>query len=507
MILLGLDGCDFRILDPLLSKNRLPFLSSLLARGARAVLKSTIPANTVPSFNSIFTGVTPGNHGIIDFQIRENGRIKLQSSRDRGVPTLWSILSALGKRVIVVNEPVTFPPEQLVNGIMITGFATPPRNRNFIHPAELRDEVDAASGGYVPELDDLNDVFALGKANGVKTITDFAVKNYKAAMYLARRYPWDLLSVIFTSTDRLQHFCMDDMDIIQSHYELLDSMMADICGLDAEANVIVVSDHGFEPLVSLFFVNKWLGDRGLALFEGGAVSKTLVRTGLTSKRLASLTKRLGLYRFLVRNLPSSFRQKIPDAKVSSKIDEKRSAVFLKSTNGGLYFKDRSTVSSVGRGLGEYTNPRGKPICAVLGREEVWRGKFSYRAPDLALVPSPGWELSARTSTVDALPPIARGDKRTGTHSPDGVFIAAGANFAHASLERPLQTWDITPLILALLGIQRPEYMEGTVPREILRGMGGPEVPVTAPQQVAVTPELTEDEERTLEERLRSLGYT
>jgi predicted AlkP superfamily phosphohydrolase/phosphomutase len=77
---------------------------------------------------SFATGVNPGRHGIFDFvrRLAGNYRLCLITSRDVKMPTLWRMLSDAGKRVAVINVPMTYPAEA-VNGVMITGLGTPDR--------------------------------------------------------------------------------------------------------------------------------------------------------------------------------------------------------------------------------------------------------------------------------------------------------------------------------------------------------------------------------------------
>jgi predicted AlkP superfamily phosphohydrolase/phosphomutase len=42
----------------------------------------------------------------------------------KGGKAIWNILSEYGKQVLVVNVPMTYPPEP-VNGIMVSGYASP----------------------------------------------------------------------------------------------------------------------------------------------------------------------------------------------------------------------------------------------------------------------------------------------------------------------------------------------------------------------------------------------
>ena len=47
-LLIGLDGATFTLLDPLMDQGVMPFLKSFLAGGARAALRTIVPALTPP---------------------------------------------------------------------------------------------------------------------------------------------------------------------------------------------------------------------------------------------------------------------------------------------------------------------------------------------------------------------------------------------------------------------------------------------------------------------------
>src|SRR2546429_5226323 len=72
VLVIGWDGADWRILDPLMEAGALPNLAALIGRGARAVLTSTIPTHSWAAWPSFLTGVDPVDHGVYD--ILENRR-------------------------------------------------------------------------------------------------------------------------------------------------------------------------------------------------------------------------------------------------------------------------------------------------------------------------------------------------------------------------------------------------------------------------------------------------
>ena len=66
VLLIGWDGADWRILDPLIERGVLPNLAALVRRGGRAVLTSTIPTHSWTAWPSFLTGLDPDGHGIYD---------------------------------------------------------------------------------------------------------------------------------------------------------------------------------------------------------------------------------------------------------------------------------------------------------------------------------------------------------------------------------------------------------------------------------------------------------
>src|SRR5574341_1564863 len=150
VILLGIDGGTWRLIDRFIEEGVMPNFSYLLQKGARGTLISTVPALTLPAWTSIFTGVNPGKHGITDFLIRLNGKFELATSNYRQSESLWKIVGRSGLRSIVVNDPTTYPPEK-IDGIMTTGLLTPPYS-NYANPPEIAQQINNLVGGYEPDL-------------------------------------------------------------------------------------------------------------------------------------------------------------------------------------------------------------------------------------------------------------------------------------------------------------------------------------------------------------------
>jgi predicted AlkP superfamily phosphohydrolase/phosphomutase len=127
VIVIGLDGFEPKIAEPLLEGGALPHLAQLRRRGGYARIATTYPAQTPVAWSTFATGMNPGGHGIFDF-IRRDPRTYLPDySLNRfeqtasylppkavnlrhGTP-LWELLSAAGISSTILRCPCTFPPD------------------------------------------------------------------------------------------------------------------------------------------------------------------------------------------------------------------------------------------------------------------------------------------------------------------------------------------------------------------------------------------------------------
>ena len=111
----------------------LPNLASLIARGGRAVLKSTLPTHSWTAWPSFLTGVDPGRHGVFDILEGRGGEeqfpVTYRSIKER---TFLDDLTAAGVETLMVNVPLTFPPPA-DQGKLVAGGVLP-KWRAFTHP-------------------------------------------------------------------------------------------------------------------------------------------------------------------------------------------------------------------------------------------------------------------------------------------------------------------------------------------------------------------------------------
>jgi predicted AlkP superfamily phosphohydrolase/phosphomutase len=140
VIVIGLDGFDPKVVEPMLDARVLPNLARLRAEGGYSRLRTTYPALTPVAWSTFATGTNPGGHGIFDF-IRRDPRTYLPDfslnrheqrraylppkavNLRRGTP-VWELLSQAGIPSTIVRCPCTYPPGNIY-GRMLAGMGVP----------------------------------------------------------------------------------------------------------------------------------------------------------------------------------------------------------------------------------------------------------------------------------------------------------------------------------------------------------------------------------------------
>lgn len=140
VIVIGLDGLEPKIVEPMLAAGELPNLARLRAQGGFTRLRTTFPAQTPVAWSTFSTGTNPGGHGIFDF-IRRDPKTYLpdlalnryeqksaflppKAVNLRGGTPFWMLLSKAGIPSVIVRCPCTYPPDD-VKGRMLAGMGVP----------------------------------------------------------------------------------------------------------------------------------------------------------------------------------------------------------------------------------------------------------------------------------------------------------------------------------------------------------------------------------------------
>ena len=198
LVVLGIDA-----LDPcLIEKWRadLPNISRIMDTGVFRRLESTKPPDSIPAWVTIFTGMHPWQHGIVDTMdyLDFKGGSDLDTSALVG-KTFWDRASAAGKRVCVINPLLAYPVWSL-NGIMVNGPV-------FITGEVQAQPPDILERYAIPELGGMTDFPRKSDLPDFIKRTEFVTRDLaRFGLELLELEEWDLFFLSFLTLDRVMHF-------------------------------------------------------------------------------------------------------------------------------------------------------------------------------------------------------------------------------------------------------------------------------------------------------------
>lgn len=441
VLLIGFDGASFDKIKSFAAKGELPNFAKFIENGCTGIMMSTIPPVSAPAWASLITGMNPGKHGIFFF-LTPDEHVVL-SDRIAG-KALWDIVGNSGRRVIVVNIPMTYPPYP-VNGVMISGFPCP-SNTLSVYPKRLTNKLNEAVPGYMVDAPH-NGYVGMNKHEFFNELCDVAEKRLDMTLFLMKEYKWDLCVVVFTSLDRVQHvFWCDDPGYLLRYYRILDSVLGRLDHKN-DGVTFVVSDHGFEASSISFGINNWLQKQGFLKRKGALSKKKTFRVVTTLKQvIPSRIKKL---------MPSDVRKKVR----SPQIEYSRTLAY--SPFPSAIISQSSCKEQIKKMLYELDF-----VEKVYEKEEIYKGEHLKDAPDLLLALKDGYESKAWANDVIEVvkKPPSNKTSKTGTHqgllAQKAVFMAKGKNIRKSRIS--LEIVDVAPTILKIMQILIPPVMDGKV---------------------------------------------
>jgi predicted AlkP superfamily phosphohydrolase/phosphomutase len=503
-VIFGVDGLTFRVLHPLIEQGMLPHFRKISREGCEAILESKYPPLTPPGWMSLSTGLKPACHGVYDFWTYED-HMEVGKPRQahvlthrKGGKAIWNILSEYGKEVLVINVPVTYPPEP-VNGIMVSGYTAPGAHVDFTYPSTFKDELYRAVPGYQIDLDvafreQLN---VTGKvellADAVLHMTE---ERIKLITYLLREKSWDFCYLAFMGADRLQHPFWEEVSGLHPHtnayFALLDELLGHILSLlDAGDSLFIVSDHGFCGHSSYFDINEYLYSKGLLVFKSDAVQRHRQQVK-RSVQLRRLVSQLGLRspaRKLKRRLKtlglwgrSNFAPDGLDQPGLEDIDWERTLAFVPSLSGmpggfaDIFLHPSITedqIADLCDDLKRQVNPKnGKPLIDAIYTNEVYgTGPFALHEPHLLLLPQEGVTFRVEPGNEYLWEDLG---KSFGSHHKDGVLYAYGTQFKSGFKAPNAEIYDLVPTLLRAMDLPFPHTFDGRVLDELFMERQPPE---------------------------------
>ena len=112
VMVLGLDGATWDILEPLAAEGLLPNLARLRKAGASGELGSVFPPLSPVAWTGVMTGKNSGKHGVFEFLEHDHDPLsgRVNSSRAIRSDLVWEIAARHGKKTIAGGVPMSYPP-------------------------------------------------------------------------------------------------------------------------------------------------------------------------------------------------------------------------------------------------------------------------------------------------------------------------------------------------------------------------------------------------------------
>lgn len=541
VFLLGLDGATWQLLDVLIERGVMPNLKNLVDRGASGVLNSTIPYVTPVAWSSLLTGTRPSKHCIFGYNVIENREgmvIWLLANRTKmRAPTVMDMYGQLGRRVISLNMPMTYPPRE-EDGIIATGMMTPSSESRFFYPLDLMDELRAQGIDYRIDIrlegedqgtleERLATYLADDAAAFFEDLRSVSEAREKAVLYLMANKEWDLFQVNFISMDRIQHYLWREVmsegpsvvkERAYEHYAYVDSIIGRIVEeLEGRATIVMASDHGFGDYEGNFYPAVWLKKLGYYAEVGDRQTPGLF--------IKSILKKLGLSKKLLRVLERSDKSLAKKLIYigTSKVDWKHTKAYAYVTNGiRINVRGRDQFGTVNPGeeleafkrdlkrkLMDLRNDKGDRIMKdVHFIEDLYGVPELEEAPDLFFEFTDEHFHTAYYTVTKAPRHIDKGYTwRQGDHRRDGMFLIAGEGVVPGKrIKADIE--DILPTIFFVQDLPPSDEFDGKVLREVFTpDYAASRKPPPGRSYEAGSMEAPEEEDgEEVMDRLKGLGY-
>jgi predicted AlkP superfamily phosphohydrolase/phosphomutase len=487
LLIIGIDSLDPEVI--LRERNHLPVLSGLMDVSPTFRASSVFPADTIPAWVSIYTGLLPANHGIsyaFDlFDPDRKGLAGIDSSRFRG-STFWDRIGIEGLRSVIIH-PMLIYPGWPINGIMVCR-SPMVRRLNWIetesdlttYPTDTRERYAIPErprsiwGGYPGRRR-----LGLWAQRGLEILED----EKRIGLTLIKEEPWELYFIYFSVLDIIQHRLWRFYDredpaypgeteldhVIQRYYRAMDTLIGEFLRSTPDAGVIVMSDHGHgRRPVRTVNVNEILRRKGY--FSSDRIASKLI----AKVRNAALTviDRVGGDEILIK-VSAAF---LPIARFGGSLYSGDPAIpqgrrACLSRFGGIKSYPHGGIEIGGDGiqaleyekvcreiiatLQDLNAPDGSPLFEFIGkREDIAPGHLTHKIfPDILFRLRDGWGVGWDLH-ADIFGRAHDHRVASGGHTAQGVFLIH--NLDREIRRKTLSITDLSPTILDYFGIPKQD---------------------------------------------------
>ncbi len=413
IVVLGIDGVPYSFLKGGLDEGKFGNIERICKdNGGLKKYNSVYPTVSSVAWSSYMTGKNPGEHSIFGFVDRNTQpfNLKIPLANDRTAKTLWKRISEEGKKVLVMNVPVTYPPEE-VNGILISGFLTPSIEK-VVNPSSYV--------GYLKEKGYIIDVDPRFGHTDRRRFMDELHRALDIRMEvffdLFEKDDYYLAQCHIMETDRINHFFWGDYEDggefkedFEKFYFKLDGWIGKTYELLNDEDVfIVLSDHGFCRVEYNVQINHFLEEEGYLLLQGD-----------NPQNVTALSKNSTAYSLIPGRIFLNLEGREEKGSVSA----------------NDYDKLREELKEK---LLALKTPEGEQIIEkAFLKEEIYAGNYIENAADIIIHPHWGFDLKGNINTGEL---CQKPGAINGMHTyEDAVIFGRGINLQEVnSIQDPLR---------------------------------------------------------------------
>jgi len=359
-VIIGIDGVPFHLIRDLAESGDMPNFASLIDEGHFSRMRSAIPEVSNVNWSSMVTGKNPGEHGIFGFTelIQGTYTVSFPDRRALKAEPFWKD----DRRHIILNVPAMYPADD-IDGVMVSGFVSPELERAVKPESALK---------YLKDIDYRVDVDSEKAHKSMRLFLDNLFETLEKRKKAYEHFwedKWDVFMLVFTGSDRLEHFLWpayedgshEYHEKFIDYFREVDKIIGDIVEkMGEDDRLIALSDHGMEQITENVNVNAHLEKHGFLKLGDKPEERY--------KNLAEGTKAFALDpgRIYINR-----EGRYPSGEV----------------NDGEELIDE--IIEIFENL-EYNGK--KVIKNIRKKEEIYEGKYMDRAPDIVLTPSEGFNL-------------------------------------------------------------------------------------------------------------------
>lgn len=517
VLFLAMDAGDKRLIESFAADGTMKNLRAMLSGGLVGDTVSVEGFYEGSTWPSLYTGVTPARHGfhrLVQLKPGSYGFRRCDAGGFIGKDPFWVPLSSSGRKVAILDIPLSFITKNL-NGIQMVEWGSHDPMYGFrAWPRGLKREVLARFGNH--PWQESCDAFPR-TPEGYRDFRDRLVQGARRKTELTKHYLhadcWDFMAQVFSEAHCAGHQCwhLRDRshpshdpetasvvgDPIRDVYMAIDAGIGEILAeVDDDTIVVFLASHrmahniGAETLLPKILVRLHAAEP-LALRENGTRGAALSRA---RDRVPEWAKRLlRPVRDRLRGWRSERRDPVPYS--CSRIDLEKSSCFPHE-NGHLVSGIRVNLAGrepagrirpgeemdsfcreLARDLLEIVDHEtGAPMIKSVKRtDSLYRGERLIHLPDLLVE----WNEEIPIGSATAGKPerstlrvssekigVVEGTNwgcRTGDHRPEGLFIASGKGIRPGRVDRPVSLMDFAPTFTRLLGVPLPDVDGRPIP--------------------------------------------